>query len=141
MKKLTSIILILFLSLLSSPSWSETLTIDDLVERNDLYYKKFSNVPFTGKITGSYRGSIKDGKREGTWIHYRDGQVWFKLDYKDGKRNGLLEWYYNNGQLHNKGYLKDGKQDGLWEWYNKDGSLEKTETFKNGEIINCEGDC
>ena len=50
MKKLTSIILILFLSLLSSPSWSETLTMDDLVERNDLYYKKFTDVPFTGEV-------------------------------------------------------------------------------------------
>ena len=50
MKKLTSIILILFLSLLSSPSWSESLTMDDLVERENLFYKKFTNKPITAKI-------------------------------------------------------------------------------------------
>ena len=62
MKKLTSIILILFLSFLSSPSWSETLTMDDLVERNDLYYKKFTNVPFTVEISGIESGGFKNGE-------------------------------------------------------------------------------
>ena len=46
------IIPLVLISLVSFPSWSETLTMDDLVERNDLYYKKFTNVPFTGEISG-----------------------------------------------------------------------------------------
>ncbi|MFL2814746.1 MAG: hypothetical protein ACJ0BU_08295 [Candidatus Puniceispirillales bacterium] len=65
MKKLTSIILILFLSLLSSPSWSENLVckytgficpeIDDLIELKEIdgvYFNKSTNVPFTGKVDG-----------------------------------------------------------------------------------------
>ena len=52
MRTLTSITLILFLSLLSFPNWSETLTMDDLVERNGLFYEKFTDVPFTGKANG-----------------------------------------------------------------------------------------
>ena len=36
---------------------------------------------------------------------------------------------------------QDGKEEGLWEYFNEDGSLEKTETWKNGVRINCEGDC
>ena len=47
--------------LLSSPSWSETLTMDDLVERDDLYYKKFTNVPFTGEISRIESGKFKNG--------------------------------------------------------------------------------
>ena len=66
MIKLTSIIFILFLSLLSSPSWSETFA--DLVYRDGLYYKKFTDVPFTGEITGEVQGSIKNGKKEGEWV-------------------------------------------------------------------------
>ena len=90
MKKLTSIILILFLSLLSSPSWSENLTIDDLVERDGLFYKKFTDVPFTGKITGKEQGSFKDGKEEGEWVIYWDnGQVFEKGSYKNGKQEGV----------------------------------------------------
>jgi hypothetical protein len=52
MKHITSLITILFISLLSSPSWSETVSWDDLVERNDLFYEKFTDVPFTGEVKG-----------------------------------------------------------------------------------------
>ena len=72
MKKLTSIIFILFLSLLSSPSWSETLTIDDLVERDNLYYKKFSDDPFTGEVIGKKKGKFINGKKEGTWLQFHE---------------------------------------------------------------------
>ena len=65
MKKITSITLIFFLSLLSFPSWSETLTMDDLVERDDLYYKRFTDIPFTGEVGGVGVGKFKDGKRDG----------------------------------------------------------------------------
>ena len=72
MKKII-LITILFITLLSSPSWSETLTMDDLVEKEDLFfYKKFSIFspfdflyPFTGEISGLLSGSLKNGKREG----------------------------------------------------------------------------
>ena len=142
MKQLTSIILILFLSLLSSPSWSETLTMDDLVERNDLYYKKFTNVPFSGEISGIKSGSIKKGRKYGEWVSYhKNGQLHEKGNYKDGKKDGLWEEYYKDGQFVLKGNFKDGKKDGLWEWYYENGSLQKTETWKNGERISCDGDC
>ena len=71
MKTLTTLITILFISLLSSPSWSETLTMDDLVERNDIYYKKFTNTPFTGTVSGKNlhedltSGIFKNGKKNG----------------------------------------------------------------------------
>ena len=65
---------ILFLSLLSSPSWS--VSYDDLVKRDGVFYKKFSEVPFSGKVTGSYKGLIKNGKREGEWVsYYSDGYM------------------------------------------------------------------
>ena len=38
--------------------------------RDALYYKKFSNAPFTGKVTGSQEGYIKNGKKEGVWVGY-----------------------------------------------------------------------
>ena len=37
------------------------------------------------------------------------------------------------GHLLEKGNYKDGKKNGLWEYYHKDGSLNKTETYINGE--------
>jgi hypothetical protein len=32
-----------------------------LVVRDGIYYKKFSNVPFIGKVEGHEQGSIKNG--------------------------------------------------------------------------------
>ena len=102
MKPIKTLLTILFISLLSSPSWSAT--IDDLVERNALYYEKFTHVPFTGKVTGRWQGSFKNGKKEGTWVKYwNNGQLSYKGNYKNGKREGDWVTYYDNGQLRSKG--------------------------------------
>ena len=43
---LTTLVMILFVSLLTAaPSWSEGTSVDDLVERDGLFYKKFTDVP------------------------------------------------------------------------------------------------
>ena len=109
MKPIKILLTILFISLLSSPSWS--VTFDDLVERNDLYYEKFTNVPFTGKVTGNSQGSFKNGKRYGAWV-----------------------WYYGNGQLSYIGNYKNGIKEGAWVSYNEDGTLDNkySGTWKNG---------
>ena len=57
MKPINKLLTILFILLLSPPSWSET--IDDLVERGGLYYKQFTDVPYTGKITCEEQGLFK----------------------------------------------------------------------------------
>ena len=160
MKLINTFLTIIFISLLSSSSWSETL--DDLVERDGLYYPKFSEVLFTGKITGNQQGSIKNGQREGAWVYYyKNGQLEYKGNYKNGYqegawisyyengqlyykgnlKNGWLEgawvWYYGNGQVNNKGNYKKGKRDGAWVYYREDGTVSNsmTGTFKDGEKI------
>jgi len=85
-----------------SPSVVMGETFDDLVQRNGLIYKKFTDVPFTGKVTGSLQGSIKNGREEGAWAYY-----------------------FSNGHLSAKGNYKSGKLEGPWVWYNKDGTLDK----------------
>ena len=116
MNKIISITLILFLSLLSSPSWSETLTMDDLIERNDLFYQKFTNTPFTGEISGMESGKLIKGKKNGEWFTYTpSGQLKSKVYYKKGEVVGLKGWYSEDGLLEFKGNYKDGKKEGLWE--------------------------
>lgn len=114
MKLSKTLLVILFISLLSSQSWSETR--GDLVERENILYLKFSDVPFTGEISGNHvifgdvRGSVKNGKRVGAWVAY-----------------------YGNGQLKEKGNYKNGKRDGVWVAYDIDGTINKsrTGTFKD----------
>ena len=97
------------MSLVSFPSWSET--IDDLVLREGLWYKKFTDVPFSGEIKGRISGSFINGKFDGLFVHY-----------------------WENGQLQTKGVYKDGKKEGQWVYFFNDGTVleSMTGTYKNG---------
>ena len=104
---------LVLMSLMSSPSWG--LTIDDLVEREGVYFQKFTDVPFTGEIKeGLQRGSFKNGKRERGW-----------------------EFYYDNGQLFSKGNYENSKKEGFWKSYKVDGTVWYwvTGTYKNDLLV------
>jgi antitoxin component YwqK of YwqJK toxin-antitoxin module len=98
---LTTLVTILFVSLLSSPSLSEGISFDDLVERNGLTYKKFTDVPFTGEVgEGLVHGNFKNGKLEGPFVsYYENGQLKEKVEAKNGEPEGPWVEYYENGQL------------------------------------------
>ena len=88
---------------------TESLDFRDLVKRDGLYYKKSTEVPFTGKVTGKKQGSFKNGKKDGLWVRYHsNGQLWGKGTYMNGKRDGSWFWYQDNGELWSKGTFKDG---------------------------------
>jgi antitoxin component YwqK of YwqJK toxin-antitoxin module len=132
MKHLTVLLTIVFISLISSPSWSET--IGNLVKRNDLYYKKFTNVPFTGEISEEkYKGHFKDGLKNGSWQYYTESeQLEREESWKDGVREGRWAFYRKDGSLERSGNVKNDKQEGTWEQYSKDGQLSSLENYKNG---------
>ena len=74
---LAPILLLVFL--FPALAMGEEITMDDLVVTDGLYYKKFTDVPYTGKVTGRIRGTFKSGKQDGSWVYYRDnGQVHWK---------------------------------------------------------------
>ena len=119
-----TLILTLLLSLTSFPSSSETM--GDLVLRDGIYYKKSTDVPFTGKVTGLSEGSIKNGKQEGSWIEFhRERKLYVKGTYKDGKREGSWAAYWSNGQLLHQATFKNGIREGNWNDYNNDGNVAK----------------
>ena len=131
---LASIVLIAFLF----PTLALGETMKDLVVMDGLYYKKFTDVPFTGKVTGEYQGSFRDGKRDRPWVsYYYNGQLKWQGNYKEGKVGGPFVSYRDNGTLQSQGISKDGKIDGPWFSYNKDGTVDEdwTGTFKNGMKI------
>ena len=87
----------LLIILSTSMSWG--LTMDDLVQREGLWYKKFTDVPFTGEIDeGLEKGNYDNGKREGPWvIYHKNGQLRHKVNYKNGKREGTWVFYKADG--------------------------------------------
>ena len=85
MKKTLVTFFTVIFCLTSSVSWSVKLY--ELIERDGIYYKKFSDIPFIGKIESRKigTGNYKNGKREGAWVSY-----------------------WNSGKLKNKGIYKNG---------------------------------
>ena len=119
--------------LFPSLALGEEVAWDDVVERDGLYYKKFTDVPFTGEVTGQEQGSFKDGKKDGPWVAYwSNGQLRSEGDFKDGERDGPWVYYHENGQLREKGDFKDGIQEGPWVYYHENGQLWEKGDFKDG---------
>jgi len=121
--------LILFTSCTKSIDWKKEKS--NFEERKEITYYK--DKPFTGEIFLNYlngqlqfKKNYKDGKREdGLYESYfKNGQLMSKTNYKDGKMNGLSESYYINGKLMSKSNWKDGELDGLFESYFKNGKLQ-----------------
>ena len=151
------IIPLVLMSLVSFPSWG--LTIDDLVQREGVYYKKFTDVPFTGEIDeGTERGSLINGKKDGDWENFHgNGQLLSNVRFNSGfavgnvetfdekgnlrskgdwdrlGRQGMWIWFHNTGQLQSKGNYKNNEREGYWITYNEDGTVweDLTGTYEN----------
>ena len=103
-------LLILSCLLFTSVGWSKDVDLGDLIERQGLIYEKFMDVPFTGNSIGKEQGKISKGKVEGEWLYYYDnGQLQYKINYKDGILDGEQLYYNENGQLEKTLIFKDGK--------------------------------
>lgn len=147
---------ILLLTLLF-PSLAYGLEFKDLVERDGIYYEKFTDVPFTGEVKGISQGAFKDGKKNGSWIiyydngqllskgeflfgmkeglwtyYYSDGKLWQTEFVKNGKGHGLVVTYHRNGQIKNKGNMLNDQREGLWVFYNEDGKKRITPRVQDG---------
>ena len=116
----------------------EKVKMNDLTERDGLYFKKSSNIPFTGEVEGRYQGKIVEGKRDGLWSTYSpEGNLWFKNNYRNGIIDGVSFMYHNNGQLRSKS-LYDMGIELATEEYDKKGALRFKLEFEkdtNGKII------
>ena len=138
MKRLLVIPVLLLLLILLFPSLAlmDTVNFNDLIFRNGVHYKKFTEVPFTGKVTGLEQGKMKDGKKDGPWVMYFDsGQLEYKGTYNNGKKEGPWVSYWDNGQLLSKGTYKNGKKEGPWVSFWSDGRLNQKGTYKNGKKV------
>ena len=139
-KTLITFFTVLF-CLTSSFGWS--LEYNELVKRDGLYYKKFTEVPFTGEINskitypieGKEKGKLIKGIKEGYWVkYYGNGQLWEKGNYKNGKENGTwVMHHFPNGEFWNKGEYKNGKREGFWVQYYANGQLDYKVNYKNGK--------
>ena len=136
---MNKLIIFLLVATFSVTGYCEKVKMNDLTERNGIYFKKSSKDPFTGELEGRYQGRIVDGKRDGLWLTYSpDGNLWFKKNYVNGIIDGISFMYHNNGELRSKSLYDMGVELSTEE-YDKKGKLRfklEFEKDKNGKIIN-----
>jgi antitoxin component YwqK of YwqJK toxin-antitoxin module len=134
---------ILCLVLLVSCSQEPEVFTGTFIVRDGITYHQDTNEPVTGIVEEFHdngqlreRGNFIDGEPEGLreWFH-DNGQLQQRINFIDGKQEGLLEVFHANGQLEFKGNLKDDKLDGLLETFDRSGNLTKTDTYRNGELV------
>ena len=129
MKKI--LLIILPLLLIVGCSKQKEYSIDNIVERESIYYKKFTEDIVNGFVFKEIKGTkirlgrIRNGNKDGKWtIWFENGQKSSEGTFKDGKEDGLhIEWH-SNGQKGLEGTYKDGKQIGKLTYYNFDGSID-----------------
>jgi len=128
--------LILFLFPLQI-AWGETVAYKDLVKRKGsnhekIYYKKFTDIPYTGKTKGLVVTQLKNGKPYGSYLQYHEnGQLMKKYFIKEFpyKYHGKYFEYYSNGKLRDICQYKNGLPYGKCVSYFKNGRIEEIQRF------------
>ena len=72
---------------------------------------------------------VRDGRNI---IRYKNGQVHYEENYKDGKLSGLTNVYYPNGQILIEKYYTNNKLDGELRMYGASGKLKLLEEYREG---------
>ena len=90
----------------------------------ELIYAPNQQTPFTGSAAWyndngklSKVSQFKNGKMDGLLTYwFKNGQKQGELNYKDGKYHGLWTSWYENGQKETEGNWKDGKLMSMEVW-------------------------
>ena len=120
-----------------------SIQMDEIVKRDDTFYRKFSNIPFSGQIESYHPngqlkiiGDLSDGKKVGNWIeYYLSGIKKSEGQFANGKKDGPWIYYFLNANIKEKQFFIDGNKDGLWEKFDVHGTVVQTESYQNGKWI------
>ncbi|MDB3932951.1 hypothetical protein N9393_01315 [Luminiphilus sp.] len=124
-------LLSLFLILLSACS-EPTIDRDELVEREGIFYEKFSNEPYSGKTTGRTIGKIVEGNYEGGVLTYHEnGQLESQQVIVRGVREGEFRGFDEEGNIELVTLVANGELNGQARFF-KEGELSEVITYKNG---------
>ena len=120
-----------------------SIQMDEIVKRDDTFYRKFSNIPFSGHIESYHPngqlkiiGDLSNGKKVGNWIeYYLSGIKKSEGQFADGNKDGPWVYYFLNANIKEKQFFIDGHKDGLWEKFDVHGTVVQTESYQNGKWI------
>ncbi|MCK5923346.1 MAG: hypothetical protein KAG66_20590 [Methylococcales bacterium] len=101
--------------------------------------------PFTGKHVTHYANgkkmsetSYKEGRIDGLWTWWYEMRSKMEEEILQGhEERGAVDFRYRNEKKWKEGnYNDDDEKNGRWTSWDWDGNVAKTETYRNGELIN-----
>lgn len=112
---LTKIIPIIFIISCSNDAEKVEFQLDDIYEKDGLYYSKVTNELFSGTTydyfkSGSlrYKDTYENGMVSFMNEYYESGAIKSKYTYKNGNLNGLYAEFHENGFTKSLGIKKEG---------------------------------
>ena len=141
MKSALSVLLLCFLLASCGEEKSDGVNVDELEDREGVFYLRSLNSPYTGMSFEFHQNgnkkseeTWKDGKQHGlAHLYYENGKREQESNWKDGKPTGLITDWYEDGQKKAEGNWKDGKQEGPSAFWYKNGQKMENATYKKGK--------
>ena len=122
---------------------TDSIQMSEVVKRDNTYYRKFSNIPFSGHIESYHPngqlkiiGAFSNGKKVGNWVeYYMSGIKKSEGQFANGKKDGAWVHYFLNASIKETQLFTEGTKDGLWEKFDVHGTVIQTESYQNGKWI------
>jgi antitoxin component YwqK of YwqJK toxin-antitoxin module len=134
-------VLLFLSSLLFSSCGKEEIPKSSLIIKDNLLYKRDSNVPFTGREKALVESKIidyevKDGYKHGQFrMYYTDGKLELEGQLDSNRNVGKWQYFHPNGVLESEGNFDYDLPDGKWFWYYPDGKKKEEGFFNKGKRI------
>jgi hypothetical protein len=113
----------------------ELSTMDSLKDEVNRLEEEVTEIPKEDKDPMSlpyiYANDVNTSTYSG---YFPDSTLRFKVEMKNGFKNGDFTEYFQNGELKMKGRFKDGKRNGTWRLYDENGKLILKRTYENDEM-------
>jgi antitoxin component YwqK of YwqJK toxin-antitoxin module len=135
-----SILIVLF-SIVFASCGKEEIPKSSLIIKDNLLYKRGSDVPFTGREKALINNKIveydvKDGIKHGVFsIYSEEGNIEIQGQVDSNRNVGKWQYFYTNGEVESEGYFNYDRPDGKWVWNYPDGKKKEEGIYRNGERI------
>jgi antitoxin component YwqK of YwqJK toxin-antitoxin module len=134
-------ILIVLISIVFASCGKEEIPKSSLIIKDNLLYKRGSDIPFTGREKAMVDNKIieydvKDGIKHGEFRIYSEGGNIEILGQLDSNRNvGKWQYFYPDGKIESEGLFTLDHPNGKWIWNYPDGKRKEEGVFINGKRV------
>ncbi len=109
----------------------------EIVNKTNLNNGKSSTIELKHpNNTIAAKGTLKDGKYDGVWDYFNEyGVKTRSIEFKNGKKDGKVTSYYSSGVKSEEYFMKDDNYNGLYIAYHQNGKKEASGYFRADDKV------